>query len=293
MITTWLYVISGLIVSIGLFSLFPTHKNDRAVQVRRLYGFEDTQKQAMELGIRLTVKHYLILVTISVSSGVLAAWMTKNILLAGVAVGVGFMVPKMILSSIRYKRRKELLMNLPSNLRVLASKFRDNKSLRMSLQMSLPVMDGVSKPHFQNLYDALRLNVPQTTALNQMKKNIGFSKFDDLCEKITMGQHDGYHARVVEGIRKTIDDIDFDIQHLQRLDIDNRKKRFIVYLIFGICWAFPFLFGYMESEIAAEFGMVTTLHSPIGKILIASMCLNTFIGFFKRDKFLRLNLDDL
>ncbi|MNW44031.1 hypothetical protein D3C74_212450 [compost metagenome] len=293
MISTWLYMVSGLIVSIGLFALFPTNKNDRAAQVRRLYGFEATQQQALELGIRLTVKHYLILIAISVSIGVLVAWITKNILLAGVAFGIGFMVPKMILSAIRHKRRKELLMNLPSNLRILASKFRDSKSLQKSLEMSLPVMDGVSKPHFQDLYNALRLNVPQTTALNRMKQNIGFSKYDDLCEKITMGQRDGYHARVVEGIRETIDDIAFDIQHLKKLDIDNRKKRFNVYIVFGLCWMFPFLFGYMEGEIAAEFGMLTTLQSPIGKILIASMSLITFIGFFMRDRFLRLNLDDL
>jgi Flp pilus assembly protein TadB len=273
--------------------LIPISKVSRTNQLRRLYGFENTQKQAKELGIQLTIKHYFILVIVSGLVGFLVMRLTSNLLLAGIAVGVGFTIPKMILSSLKYKRRRELLINLPANLRLLASKFRDSKSLQKSLEDSLPIMSGVSTEYFQDLYNSLILGVDSKVALRQIREKVSFKKFDDLCEKILMGQRDGYHARVVDGIRETIDDIAFDIQLLKQLDIENRSKRLNVYIIFGMCWAFPFLFNYMESQLAEELGVQTTFETPLGKILIATMALVTLIGFIKRDKFLRLNLDEL
>lgn len=288
-----LIFLSSLIISIGLFELIPISKVSRTNQLRRLYGFENTQKQAKELGIQLTIKHYFILVIVSGLVGFLVMRLTSNLLLAGIAVGVGFTIPKMILSSLKYKRRRELLINLPANLRLLASKFRDSKSLQKSLEDSLPIMSGVSTEYFQDLYNSLILGVDSKVALRQIREKVSFKKFDDLCEKILMGQRDGYHARVVDGIRETIDDIAFDIQLLKQLDIENRSKRLNVYIIFGMCWAFPFLFNYMESQLAEELGVQTTFETPLGKILIATMALVTLIGFIKRDKFLRLNLDEL
>lgn len=268
-------------------------KSEKATRLRMTFGFESARSQASELGINISVKHYIFSTLSSLVVGCGIAYLTNNVLFVVIGAVISFIVPKMVFSMIRYKQRREILLNLPSNLRLLASKFRDCKSLVKSLEMSLPIMNGVTKPIFQEMYNSLALNVSIQVTLEKAKMEVNFGKFDDLCEKITMGNQDGFNSRVVEGIRETIDDITFDIQLLKNMDVENRKKRFNVYVIFGGCLSLPFFFALFENEVAREFGTIITLESIVGKILISTMILVTLVGLYKRDKYLRLNLDDL
>lgn len=289
-----LHLFAGLIAAFGVFQFLPTTKKSRKVRnVEILFGFEKIQNQANDLGLNFKFKHYVLLLLISVVIGGAAAWFTKNVLFVVVGAVIGFFLPKIIFSRISYKRRRETLLNLPGNLRLLASKLRDCKSLQKSLEMSLPVMTGETKPVFERLYRSLQLGIDITTALQNTRKEIRFKKFDDLCGQLIMGNRDGYHARVVESIRESIDDLSADIQLLQNLEIENRQKIIKVYVMILFCWGFPLVFAYMESQIVYAFGSTLTLNTLIGKILVCTMFLASLLTVVFKDKFLRLNLDNL
>ncbi|ULO07138.1 hypothetical protein H1230_30085 [Paenibacillus sp. 19GGS1-52] len=287
-----LLLIAGLLISFGIFSFLPV-ATSRSKRLRIAFGFEKTQAEAKAAGIRLEWRNYVQILGISFGLGAGVAYWTANIWFVGVGVAMGIIIPKMIISTVKFNRRKEVLMNLPANLRLLSSKFRDCKSLQKSLETSLSMMSGVTVPLFEQMFVSLRIGLDVPTALDQMKQAVQFKKFDDFCEKVMAGNKDGFHARSVEGIRESITDMASDMQLLQEIDLENEKKRMEPFVVFGISLIFPFLFGYLESQLVAEFKAATTLQTGIGKLLLASMIVSVMIGLWKKDKLLRLNLDDL
>lgn len=289
-----LFLAAGLITAFGIFRFFPsTRKFKKMKNVESLFGFGKIQNQANDLGLNFKFKHYLSLLLVAIILGAVFAWLTKNILFVVVGGVTGFFLPKIIFSRIRYKKRRELLLNLPGNLRLLASKFRDCKSLQKSLEMSLPVMSGETKSAFERLHRSLQLGVDVNTALQNIRGEIQFKKFDDLCGKIIMGNRDGFHARVVESIRESIDDLSADIQLLQNLEIENRQKIVAMYGTIIFCWGLVFMFAFMEGQIVHEFGSTLTLKQISGKILACTMFSISLLTVVFKDKFLRLNLDNL
>ncbi|BFH18337.1 hypothetical protein J6TS7_32570 [Paenibacillus dendritiformis] len=152
----------------------------------------------------------------------------------------------------------------------------------------MPLMSGVTKPNFLKLYRSLEIGIDSTLALREMQEELRFQKFNDLCDKLVLGNREGYHTRTVESIRETIQDITDDITILQDLDLQNKRKRFNVHVVVVISWCFPFMFAYMESQIGTP-----TLETPIGKILIVSLFFVSLITYLMRDKYLSLNLNEL
>ncbi|WP_268627001.1 type II secretion system F family protein [Paenibacillus alvei] len=289
---TWLLIgISILFILSGLSKLLPRVPQESAERERlmNIIGFTSVQKSAAQIGLKLKARDYLILLALSLLFGYLIAVFTDNYLFVVVGAMLCFFVPRYIVSTIQYKRRREALLDLPKNLRVLASKFRDCKSLQRSLEASLPMMTGVTKPVFLKLYRSLEIGIDMRIALREAQDELRFQKFDDLCGKLITGNREGFSARAVSSIRETIDDISKDISDLQTLDIENKNKRLQVHAIVLVSWTFPFLFAYMESEL----DVTPTLQTVIGKILLVTMFLSSLAIYLARDKYLRLNLKQL
>ena len=288
-ITIVLVLLGTVCMVLALHLLLPKTSNriDRN-RLMNIIGYSTVQKNALSIGWHLKIRDYLLLISGSFFTGYLIGLLTGNNLFVFAGGLLSFFVPKYIISMVRYRKRKEALMDLPHNLRLMASKFRDSKSLQKSLENSLPIMSGVTKSVFITLYRSLEIGIEAQVALKEAQKELNFRKFDDLCDKLIDGNRSGFTSRSVESIRETIDDIAFDIQILQDLDIQNRRKRFNVHIIVGLCWTFPFLFAYLESQITNP-----TIQDPIGKILLVTMFLVSLMTYLMRDKYLRLNLDDL
>ncbi|MGG3278955.1 type II secretion system F family protein [Paenibacillus solani] len=295
MIPNLLYLLSGLLLSWGLFDFFFKRSSSqvKSDRLRGMFGFEEVSKDALAVGVSLKLRHYLLVIALGVAAGSIIGYYTKNILFVGIGFAVGFIIPRMIIGSIKYNRRKGVLINLPGNLRLLVSKLRDCKSIQKSLEMALPIMSGATKPIFERLYQSLLLDVPLEQALARMKKEVRFRKFDDLCEKIMMGHKDGFHTRSVEVIRKNIEEITSDAQLLVEVDIKNRQERLKPYLTYFLCFAIVMMCGYMESQLIDMLSAQLSVSTIIGKIFISTMILTACLGFWKKEKFLRLNLDEL
>jgi len=287
-------VAAGILISWGVFSCIPIFATKgRTKRLRIAFGFESTQAAARAAGIQLQGRHYMHILACSAVVGTLTAFFTHNIWFMGVGVAGGVIITKMIISNVRFRRRKEQLMNLPANLRLMASKLRDCKSVQRSLEMSLPMMGGATLPLFADMYSSLQLGVDLPTALEKIRHTMGYKKFDDLSEKLLSGHREGFHARAVEGIRESIEDISSDMNLLEEIDIENTKKRMEPFIVFSFSLMLPFLFGYMESQLAHQFQRATTMQSGFGKLVLASMIVAVMVGLWQKDNLLRLNLDDL
>lgn len=295
MIPNLMYLLSGLLLSWGLFNFFFKRSSSqvKSDRLRGMFGFEEVSKDALAVGVSLKLKHYLLIIALGVAVGSIIGYYTRNILFIGIGFTVGFIIPRMIIGSIKYNRRREVLINLPGNLRLLVSKLRDCKSIQKSLEMSLPIMTGATKPIFERLYQSLLLDIPLEQALARTKKEVRFRKFDDLCEKILMGHKDGFHTRSVEVIRKNIEEIITDAQLLVEVEIKNKQERIKPYITYSLCFGLVGMCVYMETQLVSVLSAQLTLSTIIGKIFISTMILTTCIGFWKKEKFLRLNLDEL
>ncbi|WP_348622609.1 type II secretion system F family protein [Paenibacillus polymyxa] len=288
-----LWIVAAIGVSWGLVSLLPKPVATRRQRIRKardLFGLEQTQKRAKLLGFNFNLKHYVLMLMVSTGAGLAVSFFLKNMLFIGVGAVLGFLLPKIFLSAVEYRRRRETLMNLPTNLRMLSSKLLECKSVEASLERSIPLMTGITKPHFEHLYDSLRLGIGLESLLNDMKAKIRFQKFDDLCEKLLTGSKDGFHEKAIDGIKESIEDIQGDIHHLKKLDIENANKIMMMYVTIVAIWSMLIVFSYMEHE-AEVFQL--TVDTLLGKIIVACMSILTLITLLMKDKFLRLNLNKL
>jgi len=291
-----MFLAMGLLVSWGGFSFFLKGASSEGSKVSRLgkmFGFEQLHSEANSVGIKFKLHHYIAIIAISITLGALVGYYTENFLYTISGLAVGLIVPRIGIDTYKYNRRRDTLLNLPSNARLLVSKLSDCKSLEKALEMSIPLMTGPTKPIFERLHTALKLKVPVERALLVTQGEIKFKKFDELAEKFLMGYSDGYTAKSIQSIRKTIEEITQHARLLQEVDMKNKNDRMMPYINFALCFGFPFLCWYMESQLSNEISQVLTLDSPVGKIGMASMVVSAVIGLWKKDKYLRLNLDGL
>lgn len=290
---SWVLIGSSIVCFLFVIAkILPRPKDEVSPERDRLMalmGFTKIQKRAELIGWKLRWRDYLILLALSVFAGYLIAIFTGNYLFVIVGVALCFFVPSHIISVVQQKRRKEVLLELPSNLRLLASKFRDCKSLQKSLATSVPLMSGVTKPVFLKLYRSLELGIEPPKALREIQKDLRFQKFDDLCEKLIAGGKEGFNTRTVDSIRETIEDINDDISLLKTLDIENKSKRRSVHVVVGLTALMPFIFAYMESQTIDSL----TIKQPFGQILLVIQFLVSLLTYMFRDKYLSLNLKEL
>ncbi|EJW14334.1 hypothetical protein M5X00_24340 [Paenibacillus alvei] len=289
--TTLLLLACGVLISYGLFSLLPnptSATSGNQDKLLRVLGYSGARDQAKSIGWNLKWKHYLLLMMFSFFAGYLISVYTGNYLFIVVGGAACFVIPRFIVNRIQQKRRKALLIDMPKNVRLLASKLRDCKTVVLSLEQSLPIMNGPSKPIFEEIYHHLVIGRPLTSTLSEVQGKVAYQKFDDFCGKLISGEVDGFHTKAVENIRHTISDMAFDVEQIQKIDVNNSNKRFMAFLFVIFSLLFPPIFGYMESQTA-----VRTLDTPLGKFLYLLMFIVGILTILARDKFLRLNLNKL
>lgn len=288
-----LSLVASVLLAWGLTTLLPKPQASNGSKVRALrnfYGFEKTQQQAKLLGYNFDIKQYILLLTISTGAGIIIAVFFDNLFLVAVGATLGFLTPKIILSVIEYRRRREVLMNLPTNVRTFASKLLEFKSIETSLRHSIPLMTGITRPYFEHLYNSLVLRMDLEILLNDLNKKIRFQKFDDLCEKLISGTEDGFHEKAIDSIKETVEDMQKDIQLLKKLDVQNQNKIYMLYFVVAGIWSIPFLFTLFEMQAGVDHYTITT---TLGKMILALMAVVTLVIILVKDKYLRLNLNKL
>lgn len=284
-------LIGGIIFSIGLFSLLPsktTNTSQDNEKLLKMIGYVSARERAKSIGWNLNWKHFVLLLVISIFASYLISVYTGNYLFIIMGAIVGFSVPGFIVSSVQQKRRKDMLIDLPHNARLLVSKLRDCKSVVLSLEKALPIMSGPTKMIFERMYHSLYIGRPLAKTLHEIQAEVRYQNFSDFCDKLITGEIEGFHSRAIENVRDSIDEMSFDVEVIQELDIKNASKRLHSLAFVGLAMLFPFLFGYFESQVGTR-----TLDTPLGQVLLLLLVIIGIFTILARDKYLRLNINKL
>lgn len=290
----WFNLLAAIIICFGISRLFRTDRQTREsrIRLRALAGYRQAVQQGNELGLTVKAWHYLLIVSICLGLGLGIAYYTDNILLSTVGVFAGFIIPKIILEDLIYKRKRNVLINIVPNLRLLNSKFLEGQSLRRSLELSIPAMNGVTKPLFEDMFKDLMLRVDEEDVLEKFRLELRFSRVDDYCEKLAYSKSEGYHSKTIDSLRKTTDEISLDIQNILEIEIENKKRRFQTITLLFLVWAFPFMFGWFEGNMIEISGGVLTLQTFAGKLLLAILGVNTLAGLLYLNRWTRYDMND-
>ncbi|ARR10738.1 type II secretion system F family protein [Paenibacillus bovis] len=282
------FLLSGSLIAL---LVFPAPKRTIKIErIKELLGYKIVQQRAEKIGFEFHVKHYIILIVIAIAIGGFVARMTNNPFIALASVVMGYSLPRIFLSTMEYKYRKDILINLPVNLRKMVARLADCKTVQLSIERSIPSMHGVTKIMFAQLLRKLELGIDLQAALEQMADQIKFQKFDDLVGKLVSSSRDGFHLKSIQGLKESIEDMQADVKLLKRLDIENKAKIAAVYSIIGGIWFIVLAFSYFESNTGGGPG---TFDTVFGKIALAFMIVCTFIVLMMKDKYMRLNMNDL
>lgn len=291
----WIFIPPAFLIAWGFIGLVPV--SDQQLQINRIqqmFGFEQAKQDAQSIGITLKWSHYIALSLLSVAAGLGLAYLMKNPFFISVALLMGYVVPRSILMDLRYRKRRETLFNVVPNLRQLVAQFRDSRSLQQALRRSLPIMTGQTKEVFTELYRNLTVGKTVERALEPIRAQIRFSKFNSFCDKVISSEVDGYHEENITTLQDIITEMTEDIQYLKELEIENRNKILMIFVIFALAWGIVYLCAYMEMQLAQQIGTSLSIHSTFGECVMSFMGIVTVLGIFVyKNKWMRMNFDKI
>lgn len=278
--------------AIGVMLPKQSKRTKQLQNMRLLLGYQKAAEQGDELGLKVKPWHYALILSICIVLGGAIGYFTNNILLVSVGVIAGFSIPKIVMEDLIYKRKRNVLINVVPNLRLLTAQLLEGGSLIRALELSLPAMSGATLPLFKDMHEKLRLKNEEEDVLEHFQAELGFSRIGDLCEKLVYGKSEGYHSKAVDSIRKTIDEINLDIQDIQKIEIENKMRRQQMILLLFLVWAFPFIFAWFESNMISISGGQLTIETIYGKILLAVLGVNTLLGILYLNRWTRFDMRD-
>lgn len=287
-------IVSFLIVG-GISFILPQHtsfgEKKRFWKVR--FDVPSMKRRGAELGLEWSFFHYGCMVTCGLAVGAILVWLTQNILLIIVGVVAGWVVPTLVMEDIIYRRKRRVLMSCVPNLRLLTSKLQEGGSLEYALDIMVPLMNGATKPIFLEMLQIISMDRGEPgRALHYLKQQLTFRRIEDLCEKLLLGRNEGYSFRMVRSIAKTVDDISLDILDIQEVELVNQRKRWNMITLHLMLWTLPFLFKWMELNMADTVAMTISMNTFLGQGLLAALSVNTLFAVLFLNRLTRFDMRD-
>jgi Flp pilus assembly protein TadB len=288
-----LYLFVFLVWFIALILILPKPIRKRTYKkqtwdIAQILGYEKVKREAESFGWNLNSKEFTQIVMASVGVGILTALLTGNIFFIVVGVALSFSLPRYIVIKIKKKKRLEILVELPDNLKLLTSKLMDYTSIQQALQAALEDMEGETKTIFQKMHSSLELNLPVDSILMEVAHEVKIRRFNDFAEKLVMANSEGFHEEAIKSLKETIDTISEDINEIKKLEIRSKSEKKKMYIVIVASWFMPFILSFLSSDNANVF-----LKSIHGQLFIISFFLSTIYVIAKGDDYLSLNLDEL
>ncbi len=291
----WLDLLAALFFVSAIATYIPKQTKAQAHEqrMRAFLGFEQTKQRGTELGLKIQLWHYLLMLVICAALGVLIALWTSNIFLVLVGVAAGLILPQIILEDLIYRRKRKVLVSCVPNLRLLTSKLEEGGNLENALQLTVPLMNGVTKPIFHEMHRLIASdNGEPYRGLEYLKSQLTFRRIEDLCEKLITGRSDGFSYRTAKSLDKTTDDISLDILDIESIELKNNKSRFVLIVIHLMIWTFPFMFAWMEGNLGEVTSVVLSIQTITGKILLTILGLNFLLGCLYLNRLTRFDMKD-
>lgn len=282
----YIYYFSLMFFTLGI--LLPNAKVDKPFALSKIFGYEKIRKEAEDAGWSLSFKEFIGIIVFSIIVIALIAIFIGNYFFIALGIILCFTLPRAIVLKVKRKIRQNVLFDLPANLRLFISKLADFPNIQKALEHSLSDMSGVTKPIFEQASNQLRVGFPLEKVLDDMMAKLRIRKMEDFMEKLVLTQTEGFHARSLESLRETVEEISEDIQQIQELEIDAKRKRRDLFLISIMAWLMPILLSFLNTGNENVF-----LNTSFGQVYIVSFAGATLFSISKGDDFLSLNLDKL
>lgn len=256
-------------------------------------GTFTVKRRGSELGLEWSLLHYVCMIGSGLAVGAILVWWTHNVLLILVGIVASWVIPTLIAEDIMYRRKRRVLISCVPNLRLLTSKLQEGGSLEYALSSTVPLMNGVTKPIFEQMLQIISIDrgEPQR-ALHYLKQQLTFRRIEDLCEKLIIGRSEGFTFRMARSIGKTVDDISLDILDIQEVELINQKKRWNMITLHLMLWTLPFLFKFMEMNMADTVSMTLSMNTFLGQILLAALSVNTLMALLYLNRLTRFDMRD-
>ncbi|MDY7989820.1 hypothetical protein UY286_05140 [Paenibacillus polymyxa] len=268
--------------------LLPKAEVNKPFTLSKMFGFEKIRKEAEDAGWSLSSKEFIGIIVFSIIVVALIAVFIGNYFFIALGVILCFTLPRAIVLKVKRKIRQNILFDLPANLRLFISKLADFPNIQKGMENALPDMSGVTKPIFEQASNQLRVGLPLDRVLDEMMAELRIRKMEDFMDKLLLTQREGFHTRSLESLRETVEEISEDIQQIQELEIEAKRKRRDLLLISIMAWIMPVLLSFMNTGNGNVF-----LNTSFGQIYIVSFAAATLFSISKGDDFLSLNLDKL
>lgn len=283
-----MYIYYFVLIFFTLIFLLPKAEIDKSFTLSKIFGYEKIRKEAEDAGWSLSSKEFIGIIVFSIIVVALIAIFIGNYFFIALGVVLCFTLPRAIVLKVKRKIRQNVLFDLPANLRLFISKLADFPNIQKALENALPDMSGVTKPIFEKASNQLRVGLPLDRVLDEMMVELRIRKMEDFMDKLLLTQMEGFHARSLESLKETVEEISEDIQQIQELEIEAKRKRRDLFLISVMAWIMPVLLSFMNTGNGNVF-----LNTSFGQIYIVSFAAATLFSISKGDDFLSLNLDRL
>lgn len=287
-------IVSLLVVyAVSIFLPQRTRLGERKRFWQMQLGTFTVKRRGSELGLEWSLFHYVCMIGSGLAVGAILVWLTHNVLLILVGVVAGWVIPTLITEDIIYRRKRRVLISCVPNLRLLTSKLQEGGSLEYALSNTVPLMNGVTKPIFAQMLQLISIDRGEPErALRYLKQQLTFRRIEDLCEKLMIGRNEGFTFRMARSIAKTVDDISLDILDIHEVELINQKKRWNTITLHLMLWTLPFLFKFMEMNMADTVSMTLSMNTFLGQTLLAALSVNTLLAVLYLNRLTRFDMRD-
>lgn len=258
------------------------------MEILHAFGYQKIRKEAKEAGIDISPKDFLYLIIISLSICIVLTILVKSIIFIVAGAIIGFFIPRLIFRKIKFRKRRELLYELPSNMKMLVAKLKDFNSIERALGVALPDMYGETKKHFERAYHGLVVKEPIADVMREWQESVRLNKFTDFTDKLLIANEQGFHEKTLSSLKESIEYIGYDVQLIKKEESKTRKRYQRLYTVIGASWAIPAALSTMNVDNANIY-----LDTFWGQIYTCIFFLATIFCIVKGDEYLTMRLDDL
>lgn len=231
---TWLWLALAVMWTVILAIILPKartniYTKNANLELLQAFGYQKISKEAKEAGIDITPKDFLILILISATICIILTIIIKSIIFIVAGAIVGFFIPRLIFRKIKYHKRKNLLYELPSNMKMLVAKLKDFNSVERALGVALPDMYGETKIHFERAYHGLVVKEPIADVMREWNQSIRINKFTDFTDKLLIATEQGFHEKTLSSLKESIENIGFDVQLIKKEETKTKKVSTVIH----------------------------------------------------------------
>ena len=244
----------------------------------------ETEKQLDKIFIAVSRQKLVLWYTVTpLVIGILAFFFLRNLGLSLLAGLVSFIIPSIIIKSLKDQRRSRFQGQLPDGIMVLSSSLKGGLSLIQAIEVVVEEVPAPFSQEFGLVLKENRIGVPLEDSLKHLHDRMHLEELDLVINSILVSKETGGDLTKVLGrLSITLRDNRKLKESIKTLTLQGKLQGIIMSVL-------PFLFvGWVLSFNRKHFDIM--LSSELGRILIMAAVGLQVVGMFLIHKFSKINV---